>query len=183
MVRYETLQAQRLSERVIFKPPLTVWYILIPVIFVYYFYRLNKYANGRKDFVRHYMKSRRQAIEAAADSVAGDGPPAIDTLMDHIRLPAEAMKTYRRFALVLAEHYADLLKAAGRDYEALVRSAYRTRGNYLIFLNRLGQMEKELDEALTPGLSAEHPAVSETIALIEKQSANLRRAEAERVFP
>ena len=183
ILRYETRQAQKLADKVIFKPPLTVWYILIPVIFVYYFYRLNRYTSGRKEFVDHFMLSRRRAIEAAAECAARDRPASIDTLVSQARVPAEATGPYKAFARVLVEHYMDLFKAAGRDYDTLVRAAYRTRGNYLIFLNRLGQVEKELDKALAPGLSAEHPAVGETIALIEEQATRLRRAEAERVFP
>lgn len=181
--RHETRLAQRLADRVIFKPPLTVWYILIPVIFVYYFYRWSRYTSGRKEFVEHYMLSRRRAVEAAAECVADGRPPSIETLVSQARIPTEAMGEYKAFALVLVEHYMDLLEAAGRDYDTLVRSAYRTRGNYLIFLNRLGQVEKELDKALAPGLVAEHPAVGETITLIEQQAMRLRRAEAERVFP
>lgn len=183
IVRYETHLAQRLADKVIFKPPLTVWYILIPIIFVYYFYRLNKYASGRKEFVGHFMRSRRQAIEAAAACVADGRPPAIGTPASQIRIPAEAMKAYQTFSLVLVEHYMDLLRADGHDYDTLVRSVYRTRGNYLIFLNRLGQVEKELDRALAPALTTEYPSVGETIALIEQQSMRLRRAEAVRVFP
>ncbi len=183
IVRYETHLARRLADKVISKPPLTVWYILMPIIFVYYFYRLNKYSSSRKEFVGHYMRSRRQAVEAAAACVADDRPPAIDTLVAQTRTPAEAMRQYQTFSRVLVEHYTDLLKAAGHDYDTLVRSAYRTRGNYLIFLNRLGQVEKELDRALAPALTTEHPSVGETIALIEKQSMRLRRAEAVRVFP
>lgn len=183
IVRHETHLARRLADQVIFKPPLTVWYILMPIIFVYYFYRLNKYTSSRKEFVGHYMRSRRQAIEAAAACVADGRPPAIDTLAAQTRTPAEAMKEYKTFSLFLVEHYMDLFKAAGRDYDTLVRSVYKTRGNYLIFLNRLGQVEKELDRALTPALTTEHPLVGETIALIEQQSMRLRRGEAARLFP
>jgi len=39
-----------LGSRVINKPKLSIWMILIPVIFVYFFYQFNKYKQGREDF-------------------------------------------------------------------------------------------------------------------------------------
>lgn len=182
IVRYENRQARQLADRVIFKPPLTVWYILIPVIFVYYFFRLSQYASSRKAFVEHYMRSRLSAIEAAAQSVGQNHPPRIDDMVAQSQAPTEAMEAYNAYAQVLVGHYADLFNAHGDDHDALLRSAYRTRSNYLLFLNHLGQVEKKLDKALAPGLVADHPTVGETIALIEQQIAQLRRAEAERVF-
>lgn len=182
IIQYETMQAHRLAERVIFRPPLTVWYILIPVIFVYYFYRLSRYTNSRKEFVEHYMRSRRRAIETAAEAVAGDCPPDIEGVVVRSQTPVEAKTAYRAYTKVLVAHYIDLLKADGNDVDALVRSAYRSRENYLLYLNRLGQVEKDLDRILAPGLVQDHPTVGETIALIEQQVAQLRRAEAERVF-
>ena len=182
IVQYETTQARQLANRVIFKPQLTVWYILIPVIFVYYFYRLNRYTTSRKEFVEHYMRSRRRAIEAAAEGVAGDRPPNIDGLVARSQTPAEAKAAYKVYTTVLVTHYTDLFKADGSNVDALLRSAYRTRSNYLLFLNRLGQVEKDLDRVLAPSLVEDHPTVGETIALIEQQIAQLRRTEAERVF-
>ena len=183
IVQYETIQARRLAERVIFKPPLTVWYILIPVIFVYYFYRLSRYANSRKEFVEHYMRSRRRAVETAAEGLAGDRPPDIEGLVARSSTPGEAKKAYRAYTKVLVAHYTDLLKAGGEDMDALLRSAYRNRGNYLLYLNQLGRAERDLDQVLAPVLAEEHPAVGETIALIEQQIEQLRRSEAERIFP
>ena len=183
IIAYETAQARRLADGVIQKPLLTVWYILIPVIFVFYFYRLNRYAASRREFVAHIMRSRRSAVEAAAEAVASGRPPAIDAVMERTSTPREARGAFKTYMRVLIEHYMDLFKARGSDFDALLRSAYRTRSNYLLFLNRLNQVEKELDKALAPGLVTEHPTVGETIALIEQQIARLRRGEAERLFP
>lgn len=182
IVRYETLQARRLAQRVITKPLLTVWYILIPVIFVYYFFRLNRYTSSCREFVDHYIRSRRRAIDAAAEAVARNCPPDIEDLVARSRTPVEAKSAYTAYSRVLVDHYMDLINADGNDMETLLRSAYRNRGNYLIFINRLGEVEKALDRALAPSLVEEHPAVGETIARIEEEIARLRRAEAERVF-
>lgn len=182
IIHYETQQAQRLACKVIFKPPLTVWYILIPVIFVYYFFRLNKYSSSRKAFVEHFMRSRKRAIEAATISVVRDRPPGIDDMIAQTRIPSEAVAAFKSYAKVLVEHYADLLNASGGDHDTLLKAAYRTRSNYLLFLNRLGQVEKALDQALAPSLATDQPTVGDTIALIERQIAQLRRDEADRIF-
>ena len=52
ILEHETRFADAVGRGVIEKPPLNIWMILIPVIFVHYFYRLNKYADGRKQFVK-----------------------------------------------------------------------------------------------------------------------------------
>ena len=62
IINYEEIQAQRLASKVIFKPPLVIWYIIIPVIFIHYFYRLQVYSQNRKEFVTHYMRARRRTI-------------------------------------------------------------------------------------------------------------------------
>jgi len=183
ILRYEELQAQLLAGRVIFKPPLTAWYILMPLIFIYYFYRLQKYAKSRKDFVYNYMRSRRRAIEEAADALEDHRQPDIAGFREFTTVPAEAMDAYIAWIAVLAEHYTDLLKGDGTCCEDLIRSAYNGRGNYLLFLNRLNRSEHQLNRALTPGLEVDIPDVMETITLMETQVEQMRRAEAERIFP
>jgi len=181
--RYEELQAHILASRVIFKPPLTAWYILMPLIFIYYFYRLQKYSKGRKDFVRNYMLSRRRALEEVADALEDDRPPDIEGFREFTIVPTEAMQEYLAWVRVLADHYTDLLKCDGTCCEDLIRSVYSGRGNYLLFLNRLNRSEQKLNRALTPGLEVDIPDVTETITLMETQVEQMRRAEAERIFP
>lgn len=183
IIQYETIQAQRLAQQVIFKPPLTVWYILIPVIFVYYFYRLSRYASGRKEFVEHYMRSIKKAIAAAADSASSNQPLRIDDLVNRSGAPAEAKKAFKAYMQVLVDHYLDLIRTDGDEVTTLIRKTYRTRSNYLLFLNRLRQVEKDLNRALAPRLEKENPDVGETVTLIERQVEQLRRVEADRIFP
>jgi hypothetical protein len=75
----------------------------------------------------------------------------------------------------------DLLLAAGEDFEALVRSAYRKRANYLLILNRLNAVEKEFFEALKNCMTATE-GVSGVIAAVQSESQRLRRNFAEHVF-
>ena len=42
--------AKSVAGLVIEKPKLSIWMILIPIIFVHYFYRWNQYSEGLKKF-------------------------------------------------------------------------------------------------------------------------------------
>jgi hypothetical protein len=46
--RHEVAFAETLSAEVIERPKLSVWMILIPILFVTYFYQLRRYAAGRR---------------------------------------------------------------------------------------------------------------------------------------
>ena len=67
--------------------------------------------------------------------------------------------------------------------ESLVRHAYKTRTNYLLFINQLGQAEKKRNQALIPLLSDSMEDVKQIIEKIEYNSDILRKASAEKVFP
>jgi len=82
----------------------------------------------------------------------------------------------------MMEHYADLLGAEGSDIPALTRSAYKTRTNYLLFTNRLGQVEKRRNQALKPLLSDTMEDVAEITEKIERASEMLRREIADKIF-
>ena len=182
IIAYEQMQAQRLANKVIFKPPLAIWYIIIPVIFVHYFYRLQIYSQNRKAFVAHYMRARIRTIEAVANALAEGRDMTINEVTAHTRTPAEATAEYRAWIRTLIDHYTVLLQAKGKDFDELLRLAYRSRSNYLRFTNQLGNTEKRLNIALTPSLAAENSDVAKTISLIEQQVQRMRREEADRIF-
>jgi hypothetical protein len=182
IIGYEENQAQRLANKVIFRPPLAIWYIIIPVIFVHYFYRLQIYSQNRKAFVAHYMRARKQAIELAANSMAEGRNVNINEVTAHTRTPTEAKAEYRTWIRELIDHYTALLRAKGEDFDELLRLAYRTRSNYLLFTNRLNKTEQQLNQALTPSLASENNDVGKTISLIELQVQRMRREEADRIF-
>ena len=51
--------AARVSVKVIDKPRLDVWMILIPVFFIFYFWQLKRYAKGRKTFAENFLITRQ----------------------------------------------------------------------------------------------------------------------------
>jgi hypothetical protein len=90
-------------------------------------------------------------------------------------------KPYAAWVVALVDHYMDLLLASGESFEALVRSAYRSRTNYLLILNRLNTVEKEFYAALKTCMKTTDGA-DEVIAVIQTESQRLRRDHAEQVF-
>lgn len=175
--------AHQVSRRVIDKPTLAVWMILIPVFFVFYFWQLKRYANGRRTFAEKFLITRRRAIEEAHRSISGGKAAGVEKLVQADDVPPQTRPIYRLWVILLVDHYRDLILAQGSTYPALVRSAYKNRTNYLLFLNRLNQAEREFDAALKPLLEPTTENVNGIINLMEESAADLRRRRAEEIFP
>ena len=174
--------AIRLGSRVIYKPKLSTWMVLIPVIFVYYFFQLNKYKQGRSDFTDNYLISRMRALDAARGAVVKEKTPDLEKLVQLAKLPHQTLDAYRELLVVLIQHYTDLLCAEGNDIAELVRSVYRTRTNFLLFCNRLNQVERELNAALRPHMKDNIEGFDDAVRRIENFSVDLRREDAEKFF-
>jgi hypothetical protein len=175
--------AALVSAKVIDKPKLAIWMILIPVFFVFYFWQLKRYSEGRKTFAEKFMITRQRALEQALQSAEGGRGPNIETVVSASDIPDAIRKDYRRWVAVLVDHYRDLILAHGSNYAALVRSTYKSRTNYLLFLNRLNQVEREFDKALKPHIEKTTENVNGIIKLMEESTGSIRRQIAETIFP
>ena len=175
--------AALVSAKVIEKPKLAVWMILIPVFFVFYFWQLTRYSDGRKKFAVKFLTTRKRALEQAFQSVVSGKGPDIEAVVQASDIPGEIRKDYRRWVALLVGHYRDLILAHGSNYAALVRSTYKSRTNYLLFLNRLNQVEREFDAALKPHIEKTTENVNGIIKLMEESTGSIRRQIAETIFP
>jgi len=101
-------------------------------------------------------------------------------MSDGSDLPEPARKPFREFIMFLTGHYRDLLRSDGADMASLIRSTYKNRMNYLLFLQRLNQAEKTLNEALRPHITG--AGVDEVLETMETVSQRLRREYAAAVF-
>lgn len=182
VLAYERRFAFKLGEHVLEKPKMSVWMILIPVIIVYHVFRFKKYVTGRNKFARNYMEAREQALDVARSVVAEGKPRHVDSITARMSLPAETRGPYHRLLSVLVDHYVDLLGAEGEDIDSLLRRAYRSRADYLLFFNQLAQAEKNLHAALRPHLDKGGEEIEEAILRIQEISEHMRREEASRVF-
>jgi hypothetical protein len=187
---HETWFAQTLASRVLARPKLSVWMVLIPIIFVYYFYQFQKVMEGRKQFTDHYLKSRVRALDAAVEALETGERPDAEALASLSDVPAslsdvpeEVRPLQTEFLSILVEHYTGLLRAEGGDFVSLIRSSYRNRTNYLLLLNRLTRAEGKVNEALRPRLEKTQADVENVIRTVEEGSESIRRELAETIFP
>jgi hypothetical protein len=180
----ETAFAYELSAVVFEKPKMNVWMILIPIIIVFHMYRHQRYVDGRRAFIDNYLITRKRALEAAHGYCEHGNNVDLDRFESAADLPPETRPVYRQWIELLSEHYQTLISSQGRDYKDLVRDGYKTKTNYLLFLNRLNQAEKQFNRALKPHIQAkEDPHVIEqTIAKIEHHTEILRRQGSENIF-
>jgi len=163
------------------KPKVSFWMVLVPLLFLYFIYRMQKYKSGRMRFDEEFMTTRRRAMNFAFEAVEAGSRPDIDRIARESGLTEALEKPYASWLKVLVDFYMDLLAANGDSFESLVRSAYRNRTNYLLTLNRLGTVEREFYAAVKPQLAATEGA-ADVIATIETQSQQLRRDLAENIF-
>jgi hypothetical protein len=174
--------ASFVARKVIEKPELSVWLILIPIFFVYFFYRLKKVTDGRKEFAHNFMITRRRVLEAAHDGLESGQPPDLNQLCRMSSSPEATYDKYTAWLKVLLQHYENLLQADGDSIEDLIRSVYHTRANYLLLLHQLHQAEKQFNTALAPHLDDSINDVTTIVKAMENHSEAYRREQAEEIF-
>jgi hypothetical protein len=163
------------------KPKVNFWMVLVPLLFLYFIYRMQKYKNGRIKFDQDFMTTRRKALDLAIEALETGVKPNIERAARESGIIDALEKPYASWLRVLVDHYDDLLTANGDSFGALARSAYHNRTNYLLTLNRLNTVEKEFYDALKPRMAATEGAGT-VITAIEEQTRRLRRNLAESVF-
>ena len=181
ILQRELAFANAVGAAVFEKPKVSFWMVLVPLLFLYFIYRMQRYKSGRMKFDEEFMTTRRRAMNLAFEAVEAGTRPDIDRIARESGLTEALEKPYASWLKVLVDFYMDLLAANGDSFESLVRSAYRNRTNYLLTLNRLSTVEKEFYAAVKPQLAATEGAAA-VIATIETQSHQLRRDLAENIF-
>jgi hypothetical protein len=175
--------ADAVGAAVFEKPKVSFWMVLLPILFVYFMYRMQSYRNGRKQFAEEFMITRRRALDVAFQAAERGGQPDVSQMARESGLPEGLEKMYVAWVRALVDHYMDLLSAEGDSFEGLVRAAYRNRTDYLLTLNRLNAFEREFYRALKPHLAQSTEGAADIISTIQDQSERLRRDLAELIFP
>lgn len=164
------------------KPKTSFWLVVIPILFLYYAYLIQKYKKSLARFVDDFMITRNRAMDLAWDVVTEGGKPVIEKSAWMASLHADLQRPYSLWVVALTEYYSVLLQGEGDSFTELVRGGYCNRAEYLLALNRLNSVEREFYAALKPQMKAMDGA-AEIIAVVEKASRSLRREMAERIFP
>jgi hypothetical protein len=183
ILEYEKRFTRVLSIKVLDKPQLHIWMIFIPIIFSHYFLEWKKYKNCSISFNQQYICNFQLALDEAVAVVQDGREPDFDSLLTKTPgIPAEAQEKLADLFSVLIEHYEALLRATGNNYRSLVQSVYIKRANYLLFVNRLNNVEKKFNAALKPHLDESIEDANDIICAIERYSETIRRNDAEEIF-
>ncbi len=179
--------AYTVARSVLDKPKISVWIILIPVLFLFYAHKIQQYKKGIHDFAAGLLKSKTAALNIALQNVAPDpsSEKSSDAYWD--TFPADSEKTrlvrakHKAELEVLIDHYSRLLQSPGSDHESLLRNSYGHGGEYRRFLNRLMRVEEELHQAV---LDAYHPTdeAAKIVRRMEAIAEKLRLDQLEAVF-
>ena len=182
ILEYEERFAFDLSREVLETPKMSFWMILVPLFLLYHVYRVHKVVEGRKGFAGNYLITRKRALEESLSLVEKGGNPNLQAILKDSNLPEKAKGPFKELFLLLVEHYADLLRSHGHDVPSLIRSAYKSRMNYLLFLNRLNKAEKALTEALRPDTAESAGDIEFIVKAMEISTDRLGRQRADLIF-
>lgn len=174
--------ASRMALEVINRPTLNIWMILIPVVFVYYFYGLHRFSTGKKEFTKHFVDTRRLILNEACSALESGKKIDFRELARHEQVPEDAVKAYVDWAKVLSDHYVKLLNTKGSDFKSLVQARYGELGSYLLILDQINKAESRFYKALRKDLKHSVSDAGEVIKKMEKSLGHLRRDEARAAF-
>jgi hypothetical protein len=153
--------AYRIAKQVLQKPKISVWLVLIPILFLYYAHKIQQYKAAVHDFSKGLMRSKILALDSAKQEIdSGKKNTGFQEAFDAKDLAdsPNAMQVKEKQITeveLLKSHYEKLLRQQGSTYPALIRKAYRTAAEYRTFLNRLAEAEKAVHDAV---LRAYHPS-------------------------
>ena len=185
----EQSMARTLALSLIKPKPLTVWEIMIPVIFILNYVKLK---HSREIFIQNQLFTKKMALDAALDMKKKDFPK--DTVMAQIDARTKELVAsvpggiysddIRQQQLnemdLLIDHYSLLLNAPGVDYAALVTKTYQTAAAYSSFLDALQSAEKAVMDAAHRTLGSK--ADTDTAAKRESISESMRAAELNNLY-
>ena len=179
IIDHEYALAKSVALALIKPKPLTVWDIMLPVIFILNFIKLKQ---SREVFIQNQIFTNTLALEATRDMLKRS--QSRQDVFAAIKKKTKDMlssvpggiysEDIRQEQLkeidFLMDHYGKLFEAAGDDYVSLVKNAYVSRANYAAFLSQLRIVEKGVMAAArrTLGAQADLQAASRLEELIDK---------------
>ncbi len=179
----ETKRARQLAFHVIEKPQPRVWMIFIPVFFVFYFWKLKQYESGLNDFTENHLIPRRRTLDAVLAAEEENRPVDIESLVAlNGQSDEQILAANREWLTRLADHFRLLLTARGSSYAEMVRSAYRTKTNYILSCRQLAKAEEAYDLALLPTIEGDTTTLRQITESMAEGTENLFKTEAEEIF-
>lgn len=181
---HESQLARQLALQVLEKPKPPIWMIFVPIFFVFFIQKMNQYKSGLTEFVDNYIRSRRHALEAALEAEETGKPANVPGLVEKVgNIPEQAKPFFAEWMAVLVDHYRLLLTSQGNSHSTLVRAGYHNKTNYLLFCNCLNKAENAYSMALLPEMDGDNQDLHHVIKKIDACVTNLRRQDADAIFP
>lgn len=178
--------AHTVALRLVDKPELSVWMILIPIIFLHFMYRAQKFRTGLGAITRELFASRELALTLARESLeaGAEAPDPAERFPDgtDTRMGEQLREAEIHLSRVLIGHYRRLLKASGDSYEALVRAAYGNEGRYREEFLRLLVEAEERIAAFAREAAEDIPEARQTLTRMEAARQELREADVKLCF-
>jgi hypothetical protein len=183
----ERILAYDLAKVLIHKPKVTVWMIMLPLLFLFFIQDLKKYKAAIGNFTDGFLKNKKIALDLALKSVREDiSLEAMRTEWISESQPAaaeqpELFKKQTDEIVWLMNHFRRLLTAGGQSYEALIKSAYCSLSAYQDFIDTLFDLENAvIRTALTFNPPDEN--TRELVSLMQSAIRKIRQRERDRLF-
>jgi hypothetical protein len=189
ILEHERSMARAVAGSLIQPKPVTVWEVMIPVIFILNFAKIRQ---SREVFIQNHLFTKNMALKAAFDmfkkelnkqvvmeSIESQTQKTLSSVPDSIYSDEIRREQIKEIEL-LVDHYGKLFRADGENYAALVVSAYQTRKNYAAFFKQLKAAENDVMMAArrTLGDQADSQAAGRLEELIDR----IRAAGGEKIF-
>lgn len=155
ILAHEEQFAYRLAKDVVKKPEVSVWMILLPVLFVHHMMQLSQYKAGVQTFAQNILGTKRKALDKAFEEAeSGKSVPyGMEEYFPQVSLTTTEEKTLAekqiKMIRIMEEHYLALLHQPGQNLEDLVRGVYDSSGSYRYYLNKLTDAENEANQYLS----------------------------------
>lgn len=180
----ETDTSRQLALHVLEKPLPRVWMIFVPVLFVFYFYKLKEYESSLKNFAEHSLIPWRRALEAAFAAEESGSPVNDELLVDQFVMKRESTRPLcAQWLTVLTGHFRLLLKAEGDSYPELVRAGYQNRSSYLQFCQQISKTETAFNMALLETIDGDSTELHHVTQSMVEGMKKLRLQNAGKIFP
>jgi hypothetical protein len=189
LLEHELSMARAVAGSLIQPKPISVWEVMIPVIFILNFAKTKQ---SREVFIQNHLFTKNMALKAAFDmfkkelnkqavmeSIESQTKKTLSSVPDSIYSDEIRREQIKEIELLI-DHYGKLFKADGENYAGLVVSAYQIRENYADFFKQLKAAENHVMMAArhTLGDQADSRAAGRLEELIDR----IRAAGVEKIF-
>ncbi|MGI6630500.1 MAG: NF038143 family protein [Bacillota bacterium] len=188
---YESKTAQIIASKVMDRPELSPWMILIPIVFIPFLQRYQKYKDSCKVFRDGFLYTKTIALDIAYKVYRNDLPQeGVSELVSKIvqknsNVVPEVLNIYQKQIQeikLLCQHYLALLNTEKVQYKDMVVCYYQNESKYRDFLYKLTEAENEVNSAVNATFKEGLIDVPGIMEKMEKYLLQFRLDEAKKFF-